>query len=304
MVMEKCKICDHELTFSDTFCPECGFEVHILPVSVNKEIQEYEREREDTYRKLMNEHKRKEEVLSGQMTSLQESKEKLERKSKEKQESDQLKIDKLTEELNQCKKDFNQLKKEKDNLTTKKNEIEKELGDYRNKYNAYLEDSKKRILAKQTGIKKLENELKETKSQLAKAQQKITEISEIKPEDPPSKAKQPIAFILVTEFDQTNAYCLYEGKNIFGAMQADANQTDYQMLVVSDNNLNARHFEIDVYRKNKRFVYSVSPNNESCLLALNSQSNFIKTEESIQINDILYIGNVKIQIIDNFNKTI
>lgn len=207
-------------------------------------------------------------------------------------------------EKQQKKEEIDLLKKEKDSLTTKKNEIAKELGDYRNKYNACLEDCKKQIQAKQPEMKKLEKELKETKLQLVKAQQKITEISKIKLENPPSKANQPIAFLLVTEFDQTNVYCLYEGKNVFGAMQADAKQTDYQMLVVSDNNLNAKHFEIKVNKENKRFVYTVLPYNESCILTLNSQTNVIKTEKSIQINDMLFVGDVKIQIIDNFNKTI
>lgn len=214
----------------------------------------------------------------------------------------------IWKETQQRKEEIESLKKEKDTLTTKIDDIEKELTDYRNKFNAKLEDGKKQILSKQTEIKNLENELRDTKLQLAKAQQKITELSKRKTEksvvNPPSKIKQPIAFLLVTEFDQTNVYCLYEGKNVFGAMQADANQTDYQMLVVSDNNLNARHFEIDVNRENKRLAYSVSPNNDSCLLALNSPSNIIKTENSIQINDMLFIGEVKIQVIDNFNKKI
>lgn len=52
MVMEKCKICDHELTFSDTFCPECGFEMHIYPYPepLSPELKSYEEERVKKYK--------------------------------------------------------------------------------------------------------------------------------------------------------------------------------------------------------------------------------------------------------------
>lgn len=182
----------------------------------------------------------------------------------------------------QRKEEIDSLKKEKKLLTIKIDEIGRELFEYRNKYNECLE------------------ELRETKIQLTKAYQKIKELSK----NQSSQVKKPIAFLLVTEFDQPNVYCLYEGKNIFGAMQSDANQTDYQMLVVSDNNLHTKHFILDIHRESKRFVYSVLPNDESCILALNSPSNIIKNEIDIQINDLLFIGDVQIRVIDNFNKTI
>lgn len=194
------------------------------------------------------------------------------------------------------------LKKEKETLTTKLNESQKELYDYKNKYNIYLEDSKKQIKSNVEEITKLTKELNNSKSQFVKVQQKVTELSKKLVSNSSSKGKQPIAFLLVTEFDQTNVYCLYEGQNLFGAMQKNSNQPEYQMLVVSENSLNPLHFEINIKRNEKRFVYSISPINNSCVLALNSHSNTIKSENNIQIYDLLFIGNVKIQIIDNFNK--
>lgn len=116
--------------------------------------------------------------------------------------------------------------------------------------------------------------------------------------------RNPIAFLLTTEFDQTNAYCLYEGLNIFGSMQAEAHKTNYQMLVLSDNSLKPQHFGINIRKDTKRFIISVSPMNETCSLALNSKDNAIKGESIIHINDMLFIGGAKIQILDNFNKTL
>lgn len=199
----------------------------------------------------------------------------------------------------------------KKQIQTKLEEIsklKKELDDLRSKYNSISKNNEKQIQAKLEEISKIKKELDETKSKLSKTQQKMIELSNKKSEkqvlDSSSIGKQPVAFLLVTEFDQTNVYCLYEGRNLFGAMEATPNLSDYQMLVVSDNDLNPQHFEVCVKRDNKHFIFTVSPINETCVLALNSQSNLVKGENSIQINDILFIGDVKIQIIDNFNKTI
>lgn len=243
-------------------------------------------------------------------------------------------------EKRQRKEDIENLKKEISTLTSQSEEIQKELIDWKNKYNANSEENKKQIQAKLDEISKLKKELddlrnkynyssknnekeikskldevskvkkelNDTKNQLLKAQKKISELSKTEQEnhhrDNSNIGKQAVAFLLVNEFDQMNVYCLYEGRNIFGAMEAHPNQSDYQMLVVSDNNLNSQHFEVCVRRDNKRFTFAVSPINESCVMALNSQSNIVKGENSIQINDMLFIGNVKIQIIDNFNKLI
>lgn len=243
-------------------------------------------------------------------------------------------------EKRQRKEEIENLKREITTLTSQSEEIKKELVDWKNKYSTSLEDNKKHLQAKLDETAKLKKELEDlrnkynlsskntekeikakldevskvtkelidTKSQLLKAQQKISELSKVKVENRPQAnlniGKQVIAFLLVTEFDQMNVYCLYEGHNIFGAMGTVPNRPEYQMLVVSDNNLNSQHFDVSVRRDIKRFVFTVAPINDKCILALNSQSNLVKDENNIQINDMLFIGDVKIQIIDNFNKII
>lgn len=111
---------------------------------------------------------------------------------------------------------------------------------------------------------------------------------------------QPVAFLLVSEYEQQNVYCLFEGCNVFGAMQS--NEPDYQMLVVSEPDLQSRHFEILIKKENTRFIYVISPFDSSCKLGLNGTANIIEDASALQINDMFYIGNVKIQLIDNFNK--
>ncbi len=211
-------------------------------------------------------------------------------------------------EKRQKKEEIERLKKKINVLTSQSEEIKNELIAWKNKYNAISEDNKTLNQAQLDEISKLKKDLNDAKTQLSKSQQKIFELSNTKPEKPVldngNIGKKPIAFLLVTEFDQMNIYCLYEGRNLFGSMEASSNKPDYQMLVVSDDRLNSLHFEVSVRRKDKRCAFTVSPINETCILALNSLSNLVKDENSIQINDMLFIGDVKIQIIDNFNKSI
>lgn len=75
------------------------------------------------------------------------------------------------------------------------------------------------------------------------------------------------------------------------------------MLVVSDNNLKPQHFEVTAKKMNKHFTFTVLPTNNSCLIALNSECNYVKGEQRVQINDMIFIGKVCVRIIDNFNKS-
>lgn len=65
-----CPICNKELQPNDTFCPECGFEIHILPNEVSDEIVAYERERVEKYkerRHQLNEAEIRSNELSNQL---------------------------------------------------------------------------------------------------------------------------------------------------------------------------------------------------------------------------------------------
>ena len=47
-----CPICNKELQLTDAFCPNCGFEIHILPVSASDVVKEYESSRIENYKKI------------------------------------------------------------------------------------------------------------------------------------------------------------------------------------------------------------------------------------------------------------
>lgn len=57
MSMDKCKVCGGDLNLSDSFCPQCGFEHHILPEPVSNEVRMYEEKRINACKKVWEEHK-------------------------------------------------------------------------------------------------------------------------------------------------------------------------------------------------------------------------------------------------------
>lgn len=46
----KCPICNHELLQNESFCPQCGFEIHILPEGVSEAVKAYENARIEKYK--------------------------------------------------------------------------------------------------------------------------------------------------------------------------------------------------------------------------------------------------------------
>lgn len=55
MVEDKCKVCGGDLNLSDSFCPQCGFEHHILPEPISVEVKMYEENRIEVCKKVWEE---------------------------------------------------------------------------------------------------------------------------------------------------------------------------------------------------------------------------------------------------------
>lgn len=188
-------------------------------------------------------------------------------------------------------------------LETQLETCKKALAEAKEKAKKMAEESGNMLKTKQNEIDSLRKELNESKSQLSAAQNSLAEQIKKGVEQEKQSSKQgAVAFLLVTEFGQPTVYLLYEGNNVFGAMSPQNQSPGYQMLVVADEHLMPRHFEICIEKINKQLTFKVRPLSDSCHLTYNSTANTIKAEQSISLGDILYIGNVKIQIIDNFNK--
>lgn len=125
-----CPICNKELQPNDTFCPECGFEIHILPNEVSDEIVAYERERKRKYKEMKEKHSKEVENLSEQLSL---SKNELE-SQKAKTTSDQATIDQLnqrigelTKDLEQRTEDLNKANKTSEDLQEKNKQLEADV---------------------------------------------------------------------------------------------------------------------------------------------------------------------------------
>lgn len=115
MSMDKCKVCGRDLNLSDSFCPKCGFEHHILPELVSNEVRIYEEKRIKACKKAWEEHKQGYENLKKNYEAEVSKNKTLEQNFKEEkaktraaeQEKERLKVqvDKIQKELALTKKD-------------------------------------------------------------------------------------------------------------------------------------------------------------------------------------------------------
>lgn len=127
MVEYKCKICGEGVNLSDSFCPQCGFEHHILPEPISVEVKMYEENRIEVCKKVWEERnqglklrKTYDEVLSEKNT-LEQELEKARKKiqsTEEEKERYKVQIDKAQKELASVKKEKQGLVDKVQNLTS------------------------------------------------------------------------------------------------------------------------------------------------------------------------------------------
>lgn len=165
---------------------------------------------------------------------------------------------------------------------------------------------------------KLEQELKKNeKENLKKTQQFETTITELQNKLSKQKSddelnekaisakvsQNNIAYLLAEEYGQYGIYCLCEGVNTFGSIVRQRNSGEnYQMIVAACPELQPKHFSLDIKKEDKKVTIMLDPYSSDCLVCLNNKNQKIKVSTSININDVIYIGELKLYIIDNFNK--
>lgn len=76
MEQTKCKVCGHELTISDQFCSECGFEYHILPDLTSRNVILYENKRIEKYKSRWEQVQKQEKEIEKLTLDLQTAKSK------------------------------------------------------------------------------------------------------------------------------------------------------------------------------------------------------------------------------------
>lgn len=142
-----CPICDTELRLTDTFCPICGFEIHILPQGASVAVDKYERNRRDNYRKLWGSLENNSLTIQKQENKYVETKETL----------DRLQIE-LTTANNQNKDLANKLSSALDKISNLKTQIEE----------------------KQISLTQVKNTISELEKQTSEDKAKISKLTEEK----------------------------------------------------------------------------------------------------------------------------
>ena len=137
MSMDKCKVCGGDLNLSDSFCPQCGFEHHILPEPVSEEVKRYEEKRIKAYKKAWEEHKQGYENLKKNYEAEVSKNKTLEQSFKEEkaktraaeQEKERLKgqVDKVQKELDSAKKEMQGLVDKVQRLISQNRSLQTEL---------------------------------------------------------------------------------------------------------------------------------------------------------------------------------
>lgn len=148
-----CPICNKELQLNDTFCPECGFEIHFMPNEVSDEIVAYEQERERKYKEMIEKHSKEVEDLSEQLSSSQKELESQKKEAEAKATSDHATKDQLTQKIDELTKELEQ-RTEDQNKANQTSEVLREK-------NKQLEAAVKRSKAE---VEKLKEELGKTQT--------------------------------------------------------------------------------------------------------------------------------------------
>lgn len=162
----KCKICNHTFPLTETFCPECGFERHVLPTPVPKAVEDYENERIHNYKEKLERQRQSIEKTGNQVALISEKNKSLEEQQKVLEQ--QLKVEKDKALKNQ---------RDLTNALESANKYKKELSDSFEKN----ETLKKQVSMLESAAKVVEAQRKDLVEKLKKANDNLAkEINEHK----------------------------------------------------------------------------------------------------------------------------
>ncbi len=180
MAEVKCKVCNHPFPLTETFCPECGFERHVFPAPVSKEVEEYEKKRVEEYKGRREKNRRNVCDLEKQLVEKEKENSRIEneRRSLSYQLDVQRKESKDSKEaLEEMKKAYNamaseskeetqRIKREREQYKTENDNISKDLALERNKNKELVADIQR--MSSQIQSLTRENEKKSAELDLAR----------------------------------------------------------------------------------------------------------------------------------------
>lgn len=222
-----CPICNKELQPTNAFCPDCGFEIHILPAGASDAVKEYEHSRIENYKNIFW-HALQESIAKTQKfeAQCQKIQQKLDEKQKELEDS----IKDLSEKLSSADQDKRQLEAQ---LKEKQNELKdktKELGDLLSKAQHNIDGLESQLKEKEEEVNRCK---KEIKSQDAKSLDIINGIVSIK-----NKTTGLLQYIPV-----------FRGVNTYGASKEDNRNHHEINIPIRGNILPPKIFSVMIDRQ-------------------------------------------------------
>lgn len=297
-----CPVCGVAKENKD-FCENCGWFYRTAAERLIKQKKNHYPERLDYSRKIwkqkeeQDENQNKVRSLEGELDQKSQLVEKL------MSECDALtKVTKTIEkELEKSKSDIAELEQCNDKLLKENKHYKEQLKNATSKNTSINLELKKANDDNQMKTQQLEAQVAELQNKLSKFEKKKNdvEVTEIHTEIP----TKHIAYLLTEEYGQYGIYVLYEGTNTFGAIVKNDNTNDnYQMIVAACPELHPKHFSINIKKDDKKLAFVLEPYGIDCIVCLNNKNQKIEAPVNININDVIYIGEMKLQLIDNYNK--
>ncbi len=267
----ECPICGKTYDEYISWCYRCGFKfIHEFDkFFMNEDEKKNERQRVLCAQNVWNE-KKEYNTLNQKL-------------SEQKALIDEMNLKEL-EQKNQIKELSNTINQLKNSLSASNTQLmlhEKKIQNIKNELTTKIKDLDR---ANSDNLN-LKQSLKAKDDEIQRLLQNITNTSR----------KEPIAFLLVEENDETNVYLLYEGTNYFGSEYKDI--TNHQMIVACESSLKSKHFSLTSTDK-KTFILQTYGDAK---VSRNSKNNYVNNIE-VFCGDILYIGELKVLLKDNFKK--
>lgn len=242
MTEDKCKVCGCSYILTETFCPECGFERHVLPETVSKEVEEYEKKRIEEYKERRKKQQEQTKEIEKLNSDLKTANDKSKASSKE--------IDRLKSELKSMSSDMaqnaNEYKKSLSESAKKNEDLKRQIAQLESAakvIESQRKDLVERLKITNESLEKEAEEHKKTKTELEQLKltaQNTSSTQTLPQPHPISTPKQgrvvgKIIFLTGNQNIQDN---VYDGSNNY-AIPADINSpiSGDAFRIESNNNI-------------------------------------------------------------------
>lgn len=222
MAEENCKVCGHSYILTETFCPKCGFERHIFPAPVSKEVEEYEKKRVEEYKGRWEQAQEQKEEIEKLNSDLQTAKDK---SVVDKQELEKLRIN-LEEATHQTSAIAKEKERELSESSKKNEELKRQISQLESAakiVEAQRKDLVEKLTKANDSFTKEVEDHKRTKKKLERLLNAAGPVHvEPKPmprpqprQNPPQPQGQPVAKIIFSCGTQTVQENVFDGNNSY-----------------------------------------------------------------------------------------